>query len=111
MKYGSVDVSAGKEGRSPYGERGLKSGLLHHFPIQPRRSPYGERGLKFVPGKRATKTRRRSPYGERGLKYTQGDREEVQAKSLPVRGAWIEICKLDWFKCLETVAPRTGSVD
>ena len=34
---------------------------------------------------------RRSPCGERGLKYQQGNRDCLPARSLPVRGAWIEI--------------------
>ena len=35
----------------------------------------------------------RSPHGERGLKYIGNQWEGVEAKSLPPRGAWIEIEK------------------
>ena len=57
--------------RSPCGERGLKSLWSHLlFPPPPRRSPCGERGLKWFM-----------------------NRVLVNAfASLPVRGAWIEIC-------------------
>ena len=33
----------------------------------------------------------RSPHGERGLKYVTLDGEVIAVKSLPARGAWIEM--------------------
>ena len=57
------------QGRSPYGERGLK--YRRDIPVQRGggRSPYGERGLKYCRLWDTTpETARRSPYGERGLK-------------------------------------------
>ena len=102
-------------GRSPCGERGLKS--LHTNCILRRllcRSPCGERGLKYLLTEYNTVTglslpvrgawvemqmlsrtifssRRRSPCGERGLKYQSAYKESVYYKSLPVRGAWVEM--------------------
>ena len=76
----------------------------------------------------------RSPCGERGLKYAGISAAVDKAKSLPVRGAWIEIqsfrhslhllycrspCGERGLKCFPAgalrdfpeVAPRAGSVD
>ena len=57
------------KGRSPHGERGLKSWALMRPLPGCSRSPHGERGLKS----RFTQPRidkvRRSPHGERGLKF------------------------------------------
>ena len=75
----------------------------------------------------------RPPLGERGLKLDRGDMQYIRAKSLPARGAWVEI--INFFialtrptsrsphgerglKCIaervgrieRRVAPRTGSV-
>ena len=55
------------------------------------RSPCGERGLKCQRQRRADSARRRSPCGERGLKYIIQHAIEGSEKSLPVRGAWIEM--------------------
>ena len=94
-------------GRSPCGERGLKSPLV-------RRSPCGERGLKYrqagyprpaaasLPVRGAwieisafwywsTATFCRSPCGERGLKSFAAALVRRRPSSLPVRGAWIEM--------------------
>ena len=56
------------------------------------RSPHGERGLKSNE-EDATVYRMvgRSPHGERGLKYTQELRIVSLLKSLSSRRAWIEI--------------------
>ena len=77
---------------------------------------------------------RRSPCGERGLKYVGGEYYITYGRSLPVRGAWIEITDIytaekDYLRrspCGERglkffrlqrdyhgalVAPRAGSVD
>ena len=76
----------------------------------------------------------RSPCGERGLKSCVLDSKHADIRSLPVRGAWIEIynelvalvnkygrspCGERGLKCYtvcvqltpEKVAPRAGSVD
>ena len=53
----------------------------------------------------------RSPYGERGLKSGLRGDGEIQAGSLPVRGAWIEMLPLMMYPYTAEVAPRTGSVD
>ena len=122
-------------GRSPYGERGLKSaGYTSGGTVSLSRSPYGERGLKFsvIPGD-IVDAASRSPYGERGLKSLPALTARPPPRSLPVRGAWIEIDRLDrpagdipslpvrgaWIEIIiiwllpevNTVAPRTGSVD
>ena len=77
---------------------------------------------------------RRSPCGERGLKLALGVILVLLGASLPVRGAWIEICLLlllpqaaplslpvrgAWIEIIfegvefpaNLVAPRAGSVD
>ena len=103
--------------RSPCGERGLK---LEREPQEERRvpslpvrgawiemlsvvvlmlgrmcrSPCGERGLKYAQRHQAHPSAwRRSPCGERGLKYPPLCYHFSRRKSLPVRGAWIEIGK------------------
>ena len=56
-----------------------------------RRSPCGERGLKYDVSVDNVGIKCRSPCGERGLKsYAYGD-ANWKDKSLPVRGAWIEM--------------------
>ena len=56
-------------GRSPCGERGLKSPLVRPCGITIRRSPCGERGLKSNQAAGvAPQNGGRSPCGERGLK-------------------------------------------
>ena len=57
------------------------------------RSPHGERGLKLamLPVLLLTASGR-SPHGERGLKsQTFNKKLRISNKSLPTRGAWIEI--------------------
>ncbi len=86
--------SAGKpglryRGRSPCGERGLKSFLSGRVPLLDCRSPCGERGLKSV----------------------DVIMEPARIRSLPVRGAWIEIDRADNCTHNRAVAPRAGSVD
>ena len=62
------------------------------FDISSCRSPCGERGLKYIGvGNHTARTLRRSPCGERGLKLEYFTVEKLGVKSLPVRGAWIEI--------------------
>ena len=56
------------------------------------RSPCGERGLKLCTMSITGVTlRSRSPCGERGLKFDGMHAQRFNKRSLPVRGAWIEI--------------------
>ena len=96
------------------------------------RSPCGERGLKYHQRPLTLFLPCRSPCGERGLKSCERSRRESGRRSLPVRGAWIEIGLTDHMAfgvnrrspCGERglksglscagsgcVAPRAGSVD
>ena len=43
----SVKPGVAMIGRSPYGERGLKCGIVRGYSVAVCRSPYGERGLKL----------------------------------------------------------------
>ena len=57
-----------------------------------RRSPCGERGLKFCKHLPLFfQHLRRSPCGERGLKFGEEAVAQGVRRSLPVRGAWIEM--------------------
>ena len=113
-------------GRSPQGERGLKSVVSSvGGQIIPCRSPQGERGLKSNPKSNrnhpeaslsarrawieiirritpANSCPRRSPQGERGLKSYGGSVSTISTLSLSARRAWIEI--------LGPSAPLTGAV-
>ena len=55
------------------------------------RSPRGERGLKSLNQTAEKKAESRSPRGERGLKFDEGNTVAEVAASLPTRGAWIEM--------------------
>ena len=98
--------------RSPHGERGLKYEFHENIPGNgPCRSPHGERGLKLIPDDDGDVTCGRSPHGERGLKCEVRNRSKIQWRSLPPRGAWIEMPQ-NSFQCFQIiVAPPTGSVD
>ena len=79
--------------RSPRGERGLKL-LLPLVLLLPLlgRSPRGERGLKYVQIRlKKLEQQRRSPRGERGLKLATIRLAIYLIRSLPSRGAWIEM--------------------
>ena len=76
-------------GRSPHGERGLKSIAVLFAGVFIRRSPHGERGLKSILWHLHYHGCGRSPHGERGLKF-----------------AFLENALYS-----ELVAPLTGSVD
>ena len=76
-----------------------------------RRSPCGERGLKYQITENASGMECRSPCGERGLKCFLGDGTALPCRSLPVRGAWIEISSVAMLTSEKKVAPRAGSVD
>ena len=77
--------------RSPCGERGLKLRCRYRPALPPRRSPCGERGLKLVIFRSASAYGSRSPCGERGLKSRGTGFVPPETRSLPVRGAWIEM--------------------
>ena len=53
----------------------------------------------------------RSPHGERGLKYRYLLVYRLSLRSLPTRGAWIEISGQNHLAQTGAVAPHTGSVD
>ena len=83
---------AGVDGRSPHGERGLKSGFGLILADRVGRSPHGERGLKSHDiNHGATKLVSRSPHGERGLKYVGQHHQTTGERSLSSWRAWIEI--------------------
>ena len=85
-----VDKNVQLHGRSPYGERGLKSlAALQHLLATVGRSPYGERGLKFD---------YLEPIG-------------LVILSLSLRRAWIEITEDLQTLQNELVALLTESVD
>ena len=81
------------KGRSPHGERGLKSGaggLRGCHPVSlPSRGAWIEIRQNGIT---AAIAQGRSPHGERGLKYDTKRHFGGGALSLPSRGAWIEIC-------------------
>ena len=122
-------------GRSPYGERGLKSAALGYRGRSPGRSPYGERGLKIYYGTLCGLTTAslpsrgawiekligippiwaaggRAPYGERGLKKTHSHRLSGGGRRRSPygeRGLKNELDSPDEWD--DPVAPLTGSVD
>ena len=119
-------------GRSPCGERGLKSMPSRMLPPHSCRSPCGERGLKFLfpsllsflhPSlpmrgawieiqkilEESIRVKRRSPCGERGLKSERSNKFEVSGRSLPMRGAWIEIPYSPQAKNLTLSLPMRGA--
>ena len=65
--------------------------LQRGFDWQACRSPHGERGLKYDEYDGSKKYISRSPHGERGLKFRTGVALPLLHRSLPSRGAWIEI--------------------
>ena len=120
-------------GRSPHGERGLKSidkrpqkaparslpargawvemYLLSNMSLKLLcRSPHGERGLKLRKIAKRVHGVGRSPHGERGLKSYTSTGYVKREWSLPARGAWVEMGRT-LVRCHAAgVAPRTGSV-
>ena len=78
----------------------------------PGRSLHGERGLKFHDAEYVvSRCDGRSPRGERGLKCCTFFAAATKNKSLPSRGAWIEIHRHSRGSETLQVAPPTGSVD
>ena len=89
MKYDQMVVNAGTESRSPCGER----------------------GLKFRQQVQQLRDAGRSPCGERGLKWDRRCNPPAGVRSLPVRGAWVEmIAPFAALMDASAVAPRAGSV-
>ena len=78
-------------GRSPHGERGLKSSIRKLYCLPIGRSPHGERGLKSVEGREKGWQKRSLPSRGAWIEIIPGVAEVVAAWSLPSRGAWIEI--------------------
>ena len=76
-----------------------------------RRSPCGgawiEMNIAGCPGLTAWSL----PMRERGLKCQSGDRVLQYPRSLPMRGAWIEMRRTLSGKYSPTVAPHAGGVD
>ena len=79
MRGAWVEISCGSRSRSR----------------QARRSPCGERGLKWPFPASESPGVGRSPCGERGLKSRCCPMRHTSHRSLPVRGAWVEIHTLN----------------
>ena len=89
------------DGRSPYGERGLKLLVLSWHEGLEESLSLRRAWIEIPTGRSAWWcSTRRSPYGERGLKYQVLDGEFVGFGSLSLRRAWIEIVMRD---CVRTV--------
>ena len=67
--------------------------------------------MKYIAPFLPVKPLGRSPCGERGLKFDAYGFRMAGVKSLPVRGAWIEIISESIGLASDLVAPRAGSVD
>ena len=91
MKSCSTVHPSSNTRRSPHGERGLKSVTSIIIIVGERRSPHGERGLKCLAPGPDLPGGGRSPHGERGLKSCHARYSSSCSRSLPTRGAWIEI--------------------
>ena len=132
LKSSEVSAPGEHRRRSPCGERGLKSraactGRTSRTSLPVRgawveianagkvavlegRSPCGERGLKFLFRALRRVHIGRSPCGERGLKSPSCGVGACGSRSLPVRGAWVEIERCAMALRYSAVAPRAGSV-
>ncbi len=120
-------------GRSPHGERGLKSTLPTGILVNAESLPAWGAWIEITYGPSSASKRLslpawgawiemqtqylihhaicRSPHGERGLKYNQHLGDPVAILSLPAWGAWIEIPAVAIAWSISAVAPRMGSVD
>ena len=121
-------------GRSPHGERGLKSfhgstketalpslpsrgawieigTEIKHITMFDRRSPHGERGLKFPRHRHLADRQWSLPSRGAWIEITKPPHHYFTIMSLPSRGAWIEISVSTPFVYFARVAPLTGSVD
>ena len=89
-----VVLMLGRMCRSPCGERGLKYAQRHQaHPSAWRRSPCGERGLKYPPLCYHFSRRKSLPVRGAWIEIGKAARLAHQPSSLPVRGAWIEIVR------------------
>ena len=89
-----VVLMLGRMCRSPCGERGLKYAQRHQaHPSAWRRSPCGERGLKSPPLCYRFSRRKSLPVRGAWIEIGKAARLAHQPSSLPVRGAWIEIVR------------------
>ena len=89
MKYPQPEKPAAECGRSPCGERGLKSWSWLSLPVVVSSLPVRGAWIEIINREIANRV----------------------DTSLPVRGAWIEIYLSTFPVMDEAVAPRAGSVD
>ena len=73
------------------------------------RSPHGERGLKSANRLLMGRLSGRSPHGERGLKLPGWPVLRFLPTSLPTRGAWIEIPRLPRWRTGQRSLPTRGA--
>ena len=113
MKYGFFNDCLGAVGRSPHGERGLKSWPGAIAVSAAGRSPHGERGLKYLRHFRKMGFYGRSPHGERGLKFVVEIERGLHNESLPPRGAWIEITLrfIHYLRFQQSLPPRGAWIE
>ena len=112
MKWPAINKS-GKvtAGRSPYGERGLKSLRPGHVPGLTLSLPVRVAWIEITRPPARPLPGRSLPVRGAWIEITSTAWRTPCAASLPVRGAWIEIIPRKR-ECLpDGVAPRTGSVD
>ena len=100
-----------KWGRSPYGERGLKSLALEVAVDSKGRSPYGERGLKYRPRFASAVPLRSLSLRRAWIEITITSANKDTATSLSLRRAWIEILSMIYASDSRQVALLTESVD
>ena len=87
-----LDMESSAYGRSPCGERGLKFSKYDAHPESAwGRSPCGERGLKFFCRNGKRWTWRSLPVRGAWIEIFDVRLQQKPVRSLPVRGAWIEI--------------------
>ena len=77
------------------------------------RSPHGERGLKYTQKVTKLCVWCRSPHGERGLKSSVEYTVPCISRSLPPRGAWIEIspAALRMLRRMGSLPPRGAWIE
>ena len=78
-------------GRSPYGERGLKSRNSLNRKLNGGRSPYGERGLKFLIISNVLSHSRSLSLRRAWIEINHSMILKRYRQSLSLRRAWIEI--------------------
>ncbi len=87
----------------------MKCSMIPPISTTNGRSPHGERGLKSVEQAQFSKDTGRSPHGERGLKYQLPHPGRAEKGSLPPRGAWIEISYFSSVVCGFLSLPPRGA--